>query len=335
MRFLIVGFGSIGRRHFRNLQTLGERDILLLRSHKSTLDTEEIAGFPVETELGKALAHQPDVVLLANPTALHLDVAIPAARQGCHLFFEKPIAESMQRIPELVEALRIGGGKAFTAFQFRFHPGLQKIKTLITSGAIGSVITARAHWGEYVPGWHPWEDYKTSYSTREDLGGGVIRTLSHPLDYMRWLLGEVDCLSCFYAPVATLDVPTEGVAEISLRFKNQAVGSVQVNYIERPARHTLALVGDEGTIRWDNADGAVELYSVKTERWQRFEVPEGFERNDLFLAEMRNFLGYINNEQACACTFEDGIQVQRLIEAAFTSGRNKEVICFDRLEGGK
>lgn len=328
MRFLIVGYGSIGRRHFRNLQTLGETDIVLLRSHKSTLDTAEIAHLPVETSLEKALAHQPDVVLLTNPTALHLDAAIPAAKQGCHLFFEKPIAESMERIPELVEALKIGGGKAFTAFQFRFHPGLKKVKDLISGGAIGQVVSARAHWGEYVPGWHPWEDYKNSYSTREDLGGGVIRTLSHPLDYMRWLFGEVACLSSFYLPVAALDVSTEAVAEISLLFKNQVLGSVHVNYIERPGQHSLKIIGDGGTIRWDNADGAVHLYSVEQGNWQRFDLPDGFERNDLFLAELRNFLTYLKEDQPCACTLEDGLQAQRLIEAAFLSGQNKEVICF-------
>ena len=92
MKFLIAGFGSIGRRHLRNLQALGERDILLYRSHHSTLPDEEIAGLPVETDLKAALAHHPDAVIISNPTALHLDVAIPAAQAGCAILLEKPIA---------------------------------------------------------------------------------------------------------------------------------------------------------------------------------------------------------------------------------------------------
>ncbi len=92
MRFLIAGFGSIGRRHFRNLLALGQTDIIFLRSNKSTLDTDELDGFIVETDLEKALLHKPEAVILANPTSLHLDVAIPAAKAGCHLFFEKPIS---------------------------------------------------------------------------------------------------------------------------------------------------------------------------------------------------------------------------------------------------
>ena len=85
MRFLIAGFGSIGRRHFRNLLALGERDILLYRTRRSTLPDDELQGFTVETDLQAALAHRPDAVIIANPTALHLDVAIPAAKAGCSI----------------------------------------------------------------------------------------------------------------------------------------------------------------------------------------------------------------------------------------------------------
>ncbi len=128
MKFLIAGYGSIGRRHFRNLLTLGERDIVFLRSKRSTLPDDEIREFPVETNVHAALEHQPDAVIIANPTALHMDVAIPAAEQGCHLLIEKPISHSLEQVNELRAAVVLGGVDVFTAFQFRFHPGLVAIK---------------------------------------------------------------------------------------------------------------------------------------------------------------------------------------------------------------
>ncbi len=124
MKFLIAGLGSIGRRHLRNLVALGEKDILLYRTHQSTLPEDELAGFPVETELRAALNQGPDAVIVANPTALHLSVAIPAARQGCHLLLEKPVAESMEGMADLVAAVKEGGGQVLVGYQFRFHPGL-------------------------------------------------------------------------------------------------------------------------------------------------------------------------------------------------------------------
>ena len=185
MKFLIAGFGSIGRRHLRNLISLGQNDIVLLRSHKSTLPEDEIKDIPVETNITDALAHHPDGVVIANPTALHLDTAIPAAEAGCAVFMEKPVTDSLDRLPELRQALTKNRGRMQMGFQFRFHPGFATLRELIDAGRIGRPLSFRAEWGEYLPGWHPWEDYRKSYSARKDLGGGVLLTLSHPLDYVR------------------------------------------------------------------------------------------------------------------------------------------------------
>ena len=111
MKFLIAGYGSIGRRHMRNLLALGERDIVLLRSNRSTLPLDEIEGFPVETDLRAALDHYPDAVIISNPTAMHLDVAIPAAEAGCDLLIEKPISHSFDRLDELRAAALRGGAR--------------------------------------------------------------------------------------------------------------------------------------------------------------------------------------------------------------------------------
>ncbi len=172
MKFLIAGLGSIGTRHARNLIALGERDLVFFRTHKSTISAPDLQLFPLETELSAALSHEPDAVIVCTPTALHLDVAIPAAQAGCHLFIEKPISNNLDRIDELVEIVKSKGLKATIGFHFRCHPGLQKVKSLIETGAIGRSVWAQAHWGEYLPDWHPWEDYRTAYSARSDLGGG-------------------------------------------------------------------------------------------------------------------------------------------------------------------
>src|SRR5512144_2106683 len=123
MKFLIVGLGSIGRRHFRNLIALGEKDIVLLRSHRATLPDDELASYPVETNLQEALQkHKPDAVIVANPTALHLDVAIPAAEAGCAILLEKPVSHSLEQVETFQNAVRRGGARVLVAFQFRFHP---------------------------------------------------------------------------------------------------------------------------------------------------------------------------------------------------------------------
>jgi predicted dehydrogenase len=346
MKFLIAGFGSIGRRHFRNLLTLGERDIVFLRSNRSTLSDEEILDFPVEKNLDAALAHNPDVVIISNPTALHLDIAIPAAEIGCHLFIEKPISHSLERIGELQTAVSTGGSIVFTAFQFRFHPGLALIQKMITdqqsliansplpvtkdhsSANIGRPLSVRAHWGEYLPGWHPWEDYRQGYSARASLGGGVILTLCHPLDYLHWMLGDVDSLWAFTSQQSDLEIQVEDTAEIGLQFSIGVIGSVHLNYTQRPPSHHLEIVGTKGTIRWDNNDGIVHVFNTETNQWIAFPPPSGFARNDLFLAELIHFLQVLRGEVQNMCPLTDGITALQLAVFAQESAQTGKRIEF-------
>lgn len=324
MKTLIAGFGSIGRRHLRNLLELGERDIVLYRSNRSTLPQDEIGDFPVETDLVAALNHHPDAVIIANPTALHLDVAIPAAEAGCAILMEKPISHSMERVDLLRDATRQNGGRILVGFQFRFHPTLRQAAQLLSEGMIGKVQSVRAHWGEYLPNWHPWEDYRQSYAARPDLGGGVILTLCHPFDYLRWLVGEIGALWTFTGEASGLGLPVEGNAETGVRFVNGAVGSVHLDYLQQPGSHTLEITGSAGSLRWNNADGMLSVFTPAA-GWQTSLPPEGFERNWLFLDEMRHFRSVVHGEESPVCTLEDGIRALMISLQARESGQDGQM----------
>ncbi len=146
---------------------------------------------------------------------------------------------------------------------------------ILSDGAIGKVQSARAQWGEYLPNWHPWEDYRQGYAARADLGGGVLLTLCHPFDYLRWLVGEVVDLWAFTGCSSDLGLAVEDTAEVGLRFQSGAVGSVHLDYLQQPAAHTLEVVGSAGTLRWENATGILSVYSPER-GWQTFEPPPGF-----------------------------------------------------------
>jgi predicted dehydrogenase len=331
MKFLIAGLGSIGRRHFRNLIALGEKDIVLLRTRKATLPDDELAGYPVETDVQAALQkHKPDAVIVTNPTSMHLDVAIPAAEAGCHILLEKPVSHSLERLDVLQKVAQANRCRILVGFQFRYHPTLNKVYELLQSNVLGSILTVHAHWGEYLPQWHPWEDYRQSYAARADLGGGVILTLTHPLDYLRYLVGDVESLWSFNGHSSPLEIDVEDIAEIGLKFTNGAVGGVHVNYVQRPPVHRFEIVGTEGTLRWDNSDGVLNLYKMSSAFGlysdhppapviETFSPPEGFERNQLFVAQTRHFIEVVHGESEPICSLEDGVQALRLVLAAYDS----------------
>lgn len=306
---LIAGFGSIGRRHFQNLRALGCSQFVFYRTYQSTISDPEIGAWPSTGNLDEALAQRPQIAVIANPSARHLEVALAAARAGCHLFIEKPLSHSLEHCQELAELVLQQKLTTMIGCQFRFHPLLKSLRRQLGEGRLGEVLGARAEWGEYLPDWHPWEDYRKSYSARADLGGGVVLTLIHPLDYMLWLFGPADEVHASIRSVPSLKTAAgDDWAEITLRLAGGVIGQVHLDYVQKPPVHRLVVWGDRGRATWDYHAGTLSWEAVDG-GMQIERVPEGFERNAMFVAEMRHFLAAVEHRRASDIPLEEGIAV--------------------------
>ena len=300
-----------------------ETDILFYRTHQSTLEDTELAGYQVERDLESALAQKPDAVIIANPSAFHLDAAISAARQGCHILLEKPISHSMSRVEEFSKEVQISGSRVLVGFQFRYHPNLKKIKALLDNQKIGRVLSFRSHWGEYLPGWHPWEDYRNSYAARKDLGGGVLLTLCHNFDYLRWLFGETRVHSALLGYNSGLGIDVEDTADLSLICEQEIYGSLHLNFTQMPGKHYLEIIGSSGSIYWDYYQNQVDLYTIDPTdgpKKEIFSAPDGFGRDDLFIQEMEHFIDLIKGNTDPVSTLADGIKALELSIQAKVKG---------------
>jgi predicted dehydrogenase len=313
---LIAGLGSVGRRHLRNLQALGWTRIRLYRTGRATLPDGDLDGLPVEHDLDAALARRPLAVIVSNPSALHLPVALAAARARAHLLIEKPLAPTLEGVAVLEQVVATGHLTALVGFQFRFHPALRQLKAWIDDGAIGDVVSAQVHWGEYLPGMHPWEDYRQGYAARHDLGGGVLRTFCHAFDYLRWLIGDVRHVSAIETRHEVLQVDVDTCVDVALRFSGGASGHVHLDFLQQPHTHGLTIVGTEGTVAWSQDDHAARCYRGSRKEWEIVPPPDGFERNSMFMDEMRHFLACLDGTAQPACPLRDGREVVRIVEAA-------------------
>lgn len=323
---LICGYGSIGRRHYQNLRQLGCENIIFYRSGKSVLSENDLQGVIVEYNLEKALSHHPAAAIIANPTALHLPVALRAAAAGCHLFLEKPISHSLAGVDELTHVVNAQQRIVLVGFQFRFHPALRQIKTWLLQGRLGAIVSVQAHYGEYLPAWHPWEDYRTGYSAKHDLGGGVVLTLCHPLDYLRWLISEVTTVSARVGQRSGLDIDVEDTAQITLEFQNGAIGSVYLDYIQRPPAHWLTIIGQNGSISWDNSTGQAKIFDPSKNEWEIYDPGFGFDRNTLFIDEMKHFLNCMARNEPPIGSLSDGRRALELAVAIKQSSQEKRFI---------
>ncbi len=330
MRFLVIGCGSIGRRHIGNLLALDAGEILAfdLRGDRRS-EVASQYGVRVVDNLDHAWDAHPEVALVTAPTRQHVPLGLQAAEHGCHLFIEKPLSDQRDRVDQLLSAVQGGNLITLVGCNMRFHPGLMKVKKLVDEEAIGRVVAARVEAGQYLPDWHPSEDYRQGYSARRDLGGGVILGGIHEIDYLRWILGEVKTVACFAGKLSHLEIDTEDTAAILLRFNNHAIGEVHLDYVQRAYGRSCHLIGEEGTIRWDYNEGSVRWYSAKSRTWNSFSNPKGWEPNQMYVDELKHFLRCLaQKEQPVLDVFEGA----RLLEVALAAKASAETGQFVRLQ---
>ena len=331
MRILVCGLGSVGRRHVRNLRRLGVGDILCVRSRG--LDTrplgEDERCVPVAS-LEEGLERRPDLVLVTNPTALHLETTAAAVRSRVPVFVEKPLGASLAGVDLLLERVQALGLPAFIGYTLRFHPTLVKAKQLLGTGAIGKPLTARFFVGEFLPDFHPWEDYRQGYSAREDLGGGVMLTLIHEVDLAEWLLGLPESVFCAAGHRSRLEIDVEDVATMILTSTDGLLVDIHMNYLERPPRRGFVIVGEDGTMEWEGAGGLLTLRRHNQDAPQTFSPPPGFDRNDMFLDEMRHVLAVLAGDEANdRIPLAAGRPALAVVDAARCSARNRRAVALE------
>jgi predicted dehydrogenase len=310
-RILVCGVGSIGERHVRNLLTLGYNDIAVFRTRGLPLRTINV-NLPAYTDLEIALADfAPTVALVTNPTACHIPVALQAARAGCHLLIEKPVSHTLDGLDTLQKTLDAHGRFAMVGYMLRFHPLLRQVKAWLDEGPegiLGQPLFARASWGEHVPDWHPLEDYRQSYTVRPDLGGGPALTLSHELDVLVWMFGRAKRVIGMPSTHTPLEAACEHTIDMLIRFENDVTANIHLDYCQSPPHRSWELVCARGRIVFDNLDGTLTRWdrvvgktpmfeAVHTPRAEVLHVPDGFDRNHLFLQELRYFFGRLEAGQ--------------------------------------
>jgi predicted dehydrogenase len=294
VRALIVGLGSIGRRHARNWAALGAGEVWVCR--QANRPQPEPLGIRVREfhDLDAALAARPEAVIVTNPTSLHVETACAALRAGAHVLVEKPLGHCLDAVSDLLAAAN--GRVLMVGYNLRFMPELQRLRHHLQTGVIGKPLSVRAEMGEFLPDWHPWEDYRHSYSAKRALGGGAVLTFSHELDSVCWLLGAPAAVTAVARRVSSLDVETEDVAELILEFPSGALASVHVDYLRRPQRRAIEVVGEAGVLRWEYEGNHLWRYAPGTREWLVEEGDPRWQRNDSFASELRDFAARIEGQ---------------------------------------
>ncbi|MFC1991139.1 Gfo/Idh/MocA family protein [Chloroflexota bacterium] len=327
MRILVVGCGSIGKRHLGNLKLLSAGELIAFDTNYERLEeVKEKYNVKTFSNFEEAMQVRPDAVLVCAPTSLHMNYALVAANSCCHLFIEKPLSHTIDGVDELIEVASSNNLVLMVGCNFRFHWGLKMVKIFLDEGKIGKVISARAEFGQYLPDWHPWEDYRQGYSAQQSLGGGIILDSIHELDYLNWLLGEVKQVYCYSDKMSNLEINVEDVSEMIFCLESKVIVSVHLDYIQRAYNRCLKIVAEEGTIIWSYQDNLVKFYLAGEGRWQTLEKNAPYDVNEMYVEEMKHFLCCIDGKDSPIADGKEGKRVLEIALAAKESARSSKVI---------
>jgi predicted dehydrogenase len=332
MKILIAGLGGIGQRHLRNLRTLLcagaeiravdlRRNIPVLTDQltvQAGATLEEKYNLRIYSDLEPALEWKPEVVFVCNPTSQHVPTALRAAQADCHLFIEKPLSHSLEQVEELINLVESRGLTAVVGYQMRFHPCLQRLYTLLQEKKVGRILSVRAEIGEFLPGWHSYEDYRQMYASRQDLGGGVILSQIHEMDYLYWLFGLPRSIYALGGHLSRLEIDVEDTADILMNFTmdGQSVPiSLHEDYLQRPPSRGCAIIGDAGKILLNFPSLMVTVFDGEGKQVESSSFKD-FQRNQMFLDELKYFLASLQRTPGPLVSVREAAHSLRMALAA-------------------
>jgi predicted dehydrogenase len=327
MKVLFVGLGSIGQRHLRNFIEISNdfdeiyafrktnNNLVIIDGDAKKVDSlEEFYGINCVTNLEEGLKIKPDIVFITNPSSLHLEIAIQAAKSNCNLFIEKPLSDSLKGIKKLKKIIEKKKLNAAVAYQTKYNPCFGVVKDIIDSKKYGNIKFANFEWGTFLPDHHPYEDFRKSYASRKDLGGGVILGLSHEIDLIRNFFGMPDNISITDCNFNQLDLDVEDTARIEMDY-NQLNADFKVklylSYAQKNEERFFIIDFDLASLRCDLISNEIQI-SAKADKNPQIIAFPILNRNDLFLDELREFVKSVDNKEKNLKSFTDGIETLKL-----------------------
>ena len=331
MKALVVGGGSIGKRHLKNLASLGVSRLALAEVQPQLREkVGQELGVQKFATLEEGLNWGPQFVVIATPPHLHLDQALRAAEAGVDLFIEKPMTHRPEGIELLVDSLRRRRCVSMVGCNMRFHPGPARVKTFLDQGRLGAVRFARLHVGSYLPEWRPGTDYRQNYAARVETGGGCMLDCIHEIDLARWYLGDAEEVMAYTAHLSNLEIETEDYAFVLVRHASGAVVEIHTDYLQRSYERGCQIVGEEGSLFWDFREARVRWYDASRREWTDFAQPAGWTLNDMYVAEMRHFLDCVRERNRPMLPVSEAARVMELVFAAKKSAQEKSPVSVHR-----
>ena len=310
IKICLIGRGSIGKRHLKNLLALGYKNIIAFSNRYDkvkTIQFEKEFGVQTINNLEKLETFQPKIFFICNPTSLHEQAMQLAIDHGAHIFVEKPISHALGNLEKIKTELIKKKLLLFQANCLRFHPVIKGIKELLANNEFGNLQYAKIFCGGYFPDWHPSEDYHVSYVGKKELGGGAVLTLQHEIDYVYWFFGELKNLCSITKKISDLDINVEDSAEILAESNTCPMVNIHLNIFQRPHSRKIQIFGNNASLTYQFGDPTLRLYNFNNKNYKEFFYIGDYDTNQMYIDEVKHFFNCLDGNDTPLVGIDEAI----------------------------
>jgi spore coat polysaccharide biosynthesis protein SpsF (cytidylyltransferase family)/predicted dehydrogenase len=330
---LIIGAGSIGRRHIKNLKKIGINKIIALRSNKGYHQILPKKLSVIEVYNWEDIEfHRPDIAIISNPSSLHLKAASKVLKYVKGVFIEKPISNSLDGCQELIDQLQENGVVSFIGFNLMFHPIVKNIINFRNKNDVGNIVNIQCQVGQWLPDWHPYEDYKKAYYARKDLGGGVALTMIHEIHLALELAGLPLHVYGEITDYEKLDLEVDVCSDLMIKHKTSAVSHIHLDYLQQPSHRNGTISFEKGWLSYDF--NTIELIGqIRENKTSVIWSDTQYDFNQMYIDQIQEFVRFVE-ERRMKHKFDaiSSIESLKVVNAHFESAKIGKKVNIERNE---
>jgi predicted dehydrogenase len=303
---LVIGYGSIGRRHVFNILKNTNFKIIIISKRNKIIknDFKQISQnildnrLEISNSLEKSFLQNPKIAFISNETSKHISVGIKLAKKGIDIFIEKPLSNSLHDIKEFEKIIINKKLISMVGCNFRFFPPFKEIRKLVDKKIMGQIYSIQLENNSYLPDWHPYENYEKGYAANKNLGGGVTLTQIHELDYLCWVFGLPIEVTTIVDKISSLKIDVDDISESILKFANSSIAKIHLDFIQRPFYKSCKIIGSKGIISWNSDENEIKLFDSKKQKWNKHKILNNYKLsnekiNQMYVDELLYFLNCV------------------------------------------
>lgn len=328
---ILVGLGSIGQRHFKNVKTLlPDATVTIVRRSRKTMPDIECLADKIVDNIDDAIAAcKPYACIISSPSTFHVADAMKFAAVGCPIFVEKPLSHSLSELSKLAKLVNEHKVIIMIAYILRFLPTMQRVKNIIDKKQFGDIVSASVSVGQYLPDWRPNQDYKTTVSAQKKLGGGALLELSHEIDYILHLFGYPEKLAASVVRSGKLEIDVEDSVDSLLMYPEGFCVHLHLDFLQKVSKRCCQITFDKAQLKWDVVSGKLSIETALDGK--KVETVSNVS-NEIYINELRYFFDCIDSRVTPSIGLHDGTGVLSIINAIENASAQDSVISVEKAE---